>query len=57
VSVDLAQLVAPAHTAVVTQACRGAVMGPDAGLAELADLSPLATLTTTDELIAAWNSP
>jgi nicotinamidase-related amidase len=32
----LAELVAPAHTAVVTQECQGAVMGPDAGLAVLA---------------------
>jgi nicotinamidase-related amidase len=32
----LEQLVAPAHTAVVTQECQGAVMGPDAGLALLA---------------------
>jgi biuret amidohydrolase len=33
---SLAELVAPAHTAVVTQECQGAVVGPDAGLAELA---------------------
>ena len=33
---DLADLVAPAHTAIVTQECQGAVMGPDAGLAALA---------------------
>jgi biuret amidohydrolase len=33
---DLAELVAPAHTAVVTQEVQGAVMGPDAGLAVLA---------------------
>lgn len=32
----LAQLVTPGHTAVVTQECQGAVMGPDAGLALLA---------------------
>lgn len=34
---DLADLVAPAHTAIVTQECQGAVIGPDAGLAALAD--------------------
>ncbi len=34
---DLAELVAPAHTAVVTQECQGAVMGPNAGLAVLAE--------------------
>jgi biuret amidohydrolase len=35
-TIQLAQLVAPAHTAVVTQECQGAVVGPDAALAELA---------------------
>ncbi|CQD18693.1 nicotinamidase-like amidase [Mycobacterium lentiflavum] len=33
----LADLVAPAHTAIVAQECQGAVMGPDAGLAMLAE--------------------
>ena len=33
---DLAELANPGHTAVVTQECQGAVMGPDAGLAALA---------------------
>src|ERR1700679_269788 len=33
----LADLAAPAHTAVVTQECQGAVIGPGAGLAQLAD--------------------
>jgi nicotinamidase-related amidase len=33
----LEDLAAPEHTAVVTQECQGAVMGPDAGLAMLAD--------------------
>lgn len=32
----LADLAAPEHTAIVTQECQGAVMGPDAGLALLA---------------------
>lgn len=35
--IPLAELVAPGHTAVVTQECQGAVVGPDAGLAALAD--------------------
>jgi len=35
-TVDLAELVAPEHTAIVTQECQGAVVGPHAGLAELA---------------------
>jgi nicotinamidase-related amidase len=34
---NLASLVAPEHTAVVTQECQGAVVGPDAGLAALSD--------------------
>jgi biuret amidohydrolase len=34
---SLADLAAPAHTAVVTQECQGAVIGPYAGLAQLAD--------------------
>jgi nicotinamidase-related amidase len=33
---NLAPLVAPEHTAIVTQECQGAVMGPNAGLAILA---------------------
>ncbi|OBF25874.1 isochorismatase [Mycobacterium sp. ACS1612] len=32
----LAEIAAPAHTAIVTQECQGAVVGPDAGLAVLA---------------------
>ena len=35
--VDLADLVAPGHTAIVTQECQGAVVGPDAGLKALAE--------------------
>jgi nicotinamidase-related amidase len=34
---SLADLAAPAHTAIVTQECQGAVMGPNAGLAVLAN--------------------
>jgi biuret amidohydrolase len=33
---ELAELIAPAHTAIVTQEVQGAVMGPNAGLAVLA---------------------
>jgi biuret amidohydrolase len=33
---DLAETIAPARTAIVTQECQGAVMGPNAGLAVLA---------------------
>jgi len=35
--IPLTDLVAPGHTAIVTQECQGAVVGPDAGLAALAD--------------------
>lgn len=34
---DLAEIAAPEHTAIVTQECQGAIMGPHAGLAMLAD--------------------
>lgn len=34
---DLVDVAAPGHTAIVTQECQGAVVGPDAGLAALAD--------------------
>ncbi|HEX9176101.1 MAG TPA: cysteine hydrolase [Mycobacterium sp.] len=35
-TVDLPELIAPGHTAIVTQECQGAVMGPNAGLAVFA---------------------
>jgi biuret amidohydrolase len=35
--IDLAEIVAPEHTAIVTQECQGAVVGPNAGLALLAE--------------------
>lgn len=35
--IPLTELVAPGHTALVTQECQGAVVGPDAGLAVLAE--------------------
>jgi nicotinamidase-related amidase len=34
--IDLAELVAPVHTAIITQELQGAVVGPDAGLGALA---------------------
>jgi nicotinamidase-related amidase len=34
---SLADLTAPAHTAIVTQECQGAVIGPNAGLVQLAE--------------------
>ena len=35
--IKLPELAAPAHTAIVTQECQGAVVGPNAGLAALAE--------------------
>ena len=35
--IDLAESPRPAHTAIVTQECQGAVVGPNAGLAVLAN--------------------
>jgi len=34
---DLAEIADPEHTAIVTQVCQGAVVGPNAGLAVLAE--------------------
>ena len=51
--VDLAELVTPAHTAIVTQECQGAVMGPDAGLAVLADEARREALPNIERLLPA----
>jgi len=53
VKVDLAELVTPAHTAIVTQECQGAVMGPDAGLAVLADEARREALPNIERLLPA----
>jgi nicotinamidase-related amidase len=53
VKADLAELVAPAHTAVVTQECQGAVMGQDAGLAVLADEARREALPNIERLLPA----
>ena len=63
-TIDLAEIAAPHHTAIVTQECQGAVVGPRDAVAGIpADyasaiidntLSLLATITTTDVLIEAW---
>lgn len=50
---DLADLVAPGHTAVVTQECQGAVMGPHAGLAVLAAEARREALPNIVELLPA----
>ncbi|KWX69233.1 isochorismatase family protein [Mycobacterium sp. NAZ190054] len=51
--IPLAELVAPAHTAVVTQECQGAVVGPDAGLAALADEARREALPNIARLLPA----
>ena len=50
---DLTDLVAPGHTAIVTQECQGAVMGPDAGLKALADEARKQALPNIARLLPA----
>lgn len=52
----LAELVAPEHTAVVTQECQGAVMGPNAGLAVLAEEARREALPNITRLLPAARS-
>ncbi len=52
-TVALADLVAPAHTAVVTQELQGAVVGPSAGLAALADEARREALPNITRLLPA----
>jgi nicotinamidase-related amidase len=54
--IPLAELVAPAHTAVVTQECQGAVVGPDAGLAVLAGEARREALPNIARLLPAARS-
>jgi len=49
----LAELVAPAHTAIVTQECQGAVVGPNAGLALLAEEARRVALPNITRLLPA----
>ncbi len=49
----LADLVDPKHTAIVTQECQGAVIGPDAGLAMLADEARRIALPNITKLLPA----
>jgi len=53
VKVDLGELVAPAHTAIVTQECQGAVVGPNAGLAVLADEARREAVPNIERLLPA----
>ena len=52
-SLSLADLVAPAHTAIVTQECQGAVIGPDAGLTMLAEEARRVALPNITTLLPA----
>jgi biuret amidohydrolase len=49
----LADLAAPAHTAIVTQECQGAVIGPHAGLAALAEEARRVALPNIVRLLPA----
>ncbi|WP_068273999.1 cysteine hydrolase [Aldersonia kunmingensis] len=49
----LGDLVAPEHTAIVTQECQGAVVGPNAGLAALADEARREALPNIGRLLPA----
>lgn len=51
--IDLTELIAPEHTAIVTQECQGAVVGPDAGLAALADEARREALPNIGKLLPA----
>jgi nicotinamidase-related amidase len=51
--IDLAELTAPAHTAIVTQECQGAVVGPNAGLAMLAEEARREALPNIERLLPA----
>ena len=51
--VDLAELAAPSHTAIVTQECQGAVVGPNAGLAALAAEARREALPNIERLLPA----
>lgn len=49
----LAELAAPQHTAIVTQECQGAVIGPNAGLAALAEEARRVALPNIARLLPA----
>jgi len=51
--IDLAELAAPEHTAIVTQECQGAVVGPNAGLAVLAEEARREALPNIERLVPA----
>ncbi len=49
----LTDLIDPGHTAVITQECQGAVIGPDAGLKALADAARIQALPNIIRLLPA----
>jgi nicotinamidase-related amidase len=51
--IDLADIAAPAHTAIVTQECQGAVVGPNAGLAVLAEEARREAVPNIERLLPA----
>jgi biuret amidohydrolase len=51
--IELAELAAPEHTAIVTQECQGAVIGPNAGLAALAEEARRVALPNITRLLPA----
>ena len=51
--VDLAEIAAPGHTAIVTQELQGAVVGPNAGLAALANEARREALPNIERLLPA----
>ena len=50
---DLAEVAAPGHTAIVTQECQGAVVGPNAGLTVLAKAARRQALPNIERLLPA----
>jgi biuret amidohydrolase len=51
-ALDLAELVAPGHTALVTQECQGAVVGADAALPQLAEIAQREAIPNVARLAA-----
>src|SRR6201990_2941841 len=51
--IDLAEIAAPGHTAIVTQECQGAVIGPTAGPAILAEEARRVALPNITRLLPA----
>lgn len=50
---DLGEIADPAHTAIVTQECQGAVVGPNAGLAVLAEEARREAVPNIERLLPA----